>query len=53
MDLTETTDAMTWAQQFVKTIEEHPDTADPRDEGFMVGWFANAIEAGRRAGAAQ
>lgn len=43
-----TTDAMVWAQEFVKTLREHPDTADPRDEGFMVGWFANAMQTASR-----
>lgn len=45
-----TTDAVVWAQEFVKTLREHPQTADPHDTGFMIGWFANAIETGRAAG---
>jgi hypothetical protein len=45
-DLHGTTDAQVWAREFVKTLREHPDTADPADESFMVGWFANAIGAG-------
>jgi hypothetical protein len=47
----ETTDALVWAKQFTKTTQA-PDFKVPnlRDEGFLLGWFANAIEAGRSAG---
>jgi hypothetical protein len=45
IDLHSTTDAMAWAKEFVKTLREYPETADPHDEGFMVGWFANAMMA--------
>lgn len=39
------TDALEWAQQFLKVVAERP--APELDEAFMTGWFANAIEAGR------
>jgi len=39
------TDAMVWAQEFVQVVKGRPDLL--LDEGFMVGWFANAIESGR------
>lgn len=38
-----TTDAQVWAEEFAKV---QPTV----DEGLMIGWFANAIETGRRAG---
>jgi hypothetical protein len=38
------TDAGRWAAQFVRL---HPNGTD---EGTLIGWFANAIEAGREAG---
>lgn len=34
-------DAQKWAQEFIKVVEKHNPTID---EGFMIGWFANAIE---------
>jgi len=37
------TDAQRWAQQFNRIVKGVP------DEGTMIGWFANAIEAGRGA----
>lgn len=40
------TDARIWAQEFMKLA----DTEAEIDEGLMIGWFANAIEAGRTAG---
>jgi hypothetical protein len=46
-ELYSTTDAMAWAREFVATVQEHPSI--PYDEGTMVGWFANAMEAGRLA----
>jgi hypothetical protein len=48
-DLTGVTDAQAWAQQFVQIARSNPSI--PLDEGSMIGWFANAIEAGRDAGA--
>jgi hypothetical protein len=41
-------DAVKWAQKFVMVAELRPDI--PCDEGTMIGWFANAIEAGYDAG---
>lgn len=47
LELHNTTDAQVWARQFIAIIsdEKYPG-ADPYDEGFMIGWFANAITAG-------
>ena len=42
------TDAVIWAEEFVKTVEENPTI--PTDQGTMISWFANAIVAGRDAG---
>ena len=39
-----TTDACVWADEWLKTIAEHPDVATDRNA--MIGWFANAIMAG-------
>jgi hypothetical protein len=45
--LIDDTDARRWAQEFLATIT--PWVAHSElDEGFMIGWFANAIETGRR-----
>lgn len=41
------TDAQKWAQEFKK---QFPARAGQMDESTLVGWFANAIEAGRTAG---
>ena len=38
------TDAMAWAKAFRATVEH--EGLDPLDPGVLVGWFANAIEAG-------
>lgn len=43
------TDAQKWAHEFAKVAELRPDI--PRDEGTMIGWFANAIMAGYDQGA--
>lgn len=40
--LLSTTDAEIWAQEFVKVVKQRPDLA--YDLGFVVAWFANAIE---------
>ena len=40
------TDAQKWARTFL-SMDFDPDNLD---EGLMIGWFANAIEAGRSAG---
>lgn len=42
------TDASKWTDEFMR-VQADP-TAGPQDWGAMVGWFANAIEAGRTAG---
>jgi len=39
-----TVDARVWADEWAKTIAEHPGIAT--DPGAMLGWFANAIMAG-------
>lgn len=44
------TDAKLWAQEFIRIVREKPFTIDPLDEGFLIGWFASAIETGRTAG---
>jgi len=44
MKLIGNTDAMVWAQEFVKMVRENPSI--PTDAGTMVGWFANAIMSG-------
>ena len=46
--LTGSTDAMAWAEAFVAQVQRTPSIG--ADAGAMVGWFANAIEAGRNAG---
>lgn len=46
-----TTDASVWASEFCAMAAAG--TIDPTDFGLMVGWFANAIETGRAAGAAR
>jgi hypothetical protein len=46
-ELTQTTNAVVWAKRFRKTFGPN---AIPNEEA-LVGWFANAIEAGRNAAA--
>ena len=41
-------DAKIWAEEFVKLVKIKPTIAT--DEGTMIGWFANAIMAGKDAG---
>ena len=48
--LLSTTDAQVWAQEFMKVYD---DLVIVIDEGLMIGWFANAIEVGRAAGASE
>ncbi len=43
-----TDDAMVWAEEFVRICRENE--IDPLDEGFMVGWFANAMATAERFG---
>ena len=40
-------DASRWAKFFMETLEENSWTMDDIDEGLMIGWFANAMEAMR------
>lgn len=42
-NLNDTTDALVWAKEFMKTLE-NPDVE--LDEEMMLSWFANAIMAG-------
>jgi hypothetical protein len=44
INLTDSTDAKIWAQEFMKIWQEEP--IDILDEDLMLGWFANAIMAG-------
>lgn len=47
------TDAQRWAEEWCRIATEIQAGHDDRrviDEGWMIGWFANAIEAGRNAG---
>lgn len=54
--LTDTTDAMIWAEEFCRifkgwTVTDVPqDVQGVVDQGGMVAWFASAIETGRNAG---
>lgn len=41
-ELLNTDDARVWARAFKATIEAQPHLST--DEGFLIGWFANAIE---------
>ena len=46
------TDGQAWAKQWIATAAEivaRGAWIDVLDEGWMIGWFANAIEAGRGA----
>jgi hypothetical protein len=50
------TDAQRWAQAFVERFAvtgRYETTNDNDPIGLMIGWFANAIEAGRAAGREQ
>jgi diacylglycerol kinase family enzyme len=50
-DLHATTDARAWAQEWCRIAREISARGDDLiDEGWMIGWFANAIEMGRDAG---
>lgn len=49
-EFAETTDAMEWAKAFCARVRAG---CDPTDEGWLVGWFANAIGAGERASVAR
>lgn len=44
-------DAQKWAQEWCKVAVDLGNQGhEVVDEGWMIGWFANAIEAGRAAG---
>jgi hypothetical protein len=45
VDLLGTTDAMVWAQEFVRILKKQEWSLEDIDEGLMVGWFANAMAA--------
>ena len=45
------TDAARWTDQFLGTLRWSPDGTAALDWGHVLGWFANAIEAGRAAAA--
>lgn len=47
--LHESTDAQRWAREFVELFDTFPVGGAAVDEGLMISWFANAIEAGRSA----
>ena len=47
-ELLQTNDAAVWARAFMRIVTESPDPFEV-DEGFMIGWFANAMEAQRLA----
>lgn len=52
-ELSATTDAQMWAKEWCRIANEIEAADDGRqviDEGWMIGWFANAIEVGRDAG---
>jgi hypothetical protein len=47
------TDAQKWAQEWCRIAKEIEEAEDGRaviDEGWMIGWFANAIMAGNDEG---
>lgn len=44
LQLHDTVDAQVWAKEWLRVLEEHPDIC--KDEGAMLGWFANAIMVG-------
>lgn len=52
-DLLSTTDAQVWAREWCRIAREIEVADDGRvviDEGWMISWFANALEVGRSAG---
>lgn len=49
--LIDSTDAQLWAAEWCRIAREIEAAGDDReviDEGWMIGWFANALETGRR-----
>lgn len=48
-ELLSTTDAMVWAREWVRIATRlQAEGQSLLDEGWMVGWFANAMETARR-----
>jgi hypothetical protein len=45
-----TTDAQTWAHEFMQIKNSMPAVSEGTEEAWMLTWFANAIEVGRAAG---
>jgi hypothetical protein len=45
INLLETTDAMVWAEEFVRLKIKNKWTLESIDEGLMLAWFANAMSA--------
>jgi len=43
----ESTDGLVWAEQFVKHKKDNNWTIDDIDDGLLLGWFSNAMEAVR------
>lgn len=49
--LLSTTDAVVWTNEFIRIAQERVDRdEDVLDWGWLISWFANAIEVGREAG---
>lgn len=46
-EILQSDDAMVWAEEFCARVRELPQ-CDPTDEGWVVGWMANAMAAGER-----
>lgn len=44
-EFAQSTDAMLWAKEFAARVRAG---LDPTDEGWLVGWFANAMAVGER-----
>lgn len=51
INILDTDDAAVWAREWCRIARDiiaANDGRDVTDEGWMIGWFANAIETGRR-----
>ncbi|RYD79749.1 MAG: hypothetical protein EOP84_12660 [Verrucomicrobiaceae bacterium] len=46
VDFAQTDDAQLWAKAFVEIVKRNPAIFDDDAEGFMIGWFANAMMRG-------
>lgn len=44
INLHDTTDSRVWTKEWLRIIKKNPSI--PKDEGTMIGWFANALMAG-------